>query len=134
MLFLDACAIIYRVETVEPWNTRLRAAVERLRRADITVGVAISELSWLECRVQPLRDNKTALLAAYDHFFSTAHLTVVPLTRSVIDLATAVRARSKLRTPDALQAACCLSLGPSAHFLTSDPAFKREPALDVVLI
>lgn len=134
MLFLDACAIIYEVETVEPWNARLRAALERFHRADPAVGIAVSELSWLECRVQPLRDNKTALLAAYDVFFSTEHLTVVPLTRSVIELGTVVRARSRLRTPDALQAACCLSLGPSARFLTSDPAFTREAALDVVLI
>jgi predicted nucleic acid-binding protein len=52
----------------------------------------------------------------------------------VVDLATAIRARSGLRTPDALQAACCLSLEQPASFITNDAGFRRVTALDVVLV
>lgn len=73
-------------------------------------------------------------LAAYDDFFSRDGLVVVPLSDGVIALATDVRARSRLRTPDALQAACCLSLPDSARFVTGDTGFRREPALDLLLV
>jgi predicted nucleic acid-binding protein len=70
--------------------------------------VAVSDLSRLECRVRPLRDGQHETLALYDAFFSADDLTIVPLSPKILDLATSIRARTKLRTPDALQAACCL--------------------------
>jgi predicted nucleic acid-binding protein len=39
-----------------------------------------------------------------------------------------------LRTPDALQAACCLQLGPAHVMLTGDAAFQRVAGLNVSLI
>ncbi len=39
-----------------------------------------------------------------------------------------------LRTPDALQAACCLQLGPEAVMITGDAGFQRIQALQVRLI
>jgi predicted nucleic acid-binding protein len=84
--------------------------------------------------VRPLRDGQHEILALYDAFFSADDLTIVPLSPRIMDLATSIRARTKLRTPDALQAACCLSLPQSCRFITNDAAFEREPALDIVLI
>lgn len=40
-------------------------------------------------------------------------------------------ARSPLRMPDALQAACCLQLRASHLFLTGDRAFERVAGLEV---
>ena len=105
-----------------------------LQRADRDARIAVPEINRLECRVRPLREGRRDLAAAYDRFFASSGLTVVPLSRGVVDLATAIRARSGLRTPDALQAACCLSLGQPASFITNDAGFRREAALDVVLV
>ena len=129
MLFLDACAIIYHVEAVEPFLGRLRKRVAELDEEQ----VAVSRLSRLECLVKPLRDAQTGLLELYAQFFATDALTIVELTPGIVDHATALRAHLGLRTADALQAASALSLA-SPRFLTSDKSFKRVPGLDVHLI
>lgn len=134
ILFLDACAIIYRIEAAAPWAERLRGLLAATRKDEPSARIAVSELSRLECRVRPLRERRRALLAAYDRFFAADGLIVVGLRAPVIDLATVIRARHGLRTPDALQAASCLALGSSARFLTNDEGFRRVPKLDVVLV
>jgi predicted nucleic acid-binding protein len=133
-VFLDACAIIYRVDAVEPYLSRLKAAISRLHAGSTPPGLAISRLSLLECRVQPLRKNDTPLLAAYEEFFSAPELRIVELDPEVVDRATIVRSRTNLSTPDALQAACALHLGDGVRFVTSDGKFKRVPGLEVELI
>ncbi|MFA7240360.1 MAG: hypothetical protein WC091_09625 [Sulfuricellaceae bacterium] len=56
-------------------------------------------------------------LPSYDSFFTADGITIVELDAAVIDLATALRARHNLRTPDALQAASCLVRQPGAPFI-----------------
>lgn len=133
-LFLDACTIIYLVEASEPWRSRVQNTMAELHEGDPDALVAVSDLSRLECRVHPMRNSQQELLTKYDDFFSADGLTVVPLSLRVIDLATVIRSRSNLRTADALQAACCLSLDQPALFITNDVGFRREAALEVVLI
>ena len=133
-VFLDACILIYRFEGEAAVIAGIDRTLSRLQRADRNARLAVSDISRLECRVRPLREGDRDLVATYDRFFASSGLTVVPLSRAVVDLATAIRARSGLRTPDALQAACCLSLGQRASFVTNDDAFRRERALDVVLL
>jgi predicted nucleic acid-binding protein len=134
ILFLDACILIYRFEGEATAVASVDKTLSRLQRADRDARIAVSEISRLECRVRPLREGRRNLVATYDRFFASSGLTVVPLSRAMVDLATAIRARSGLRTPDALQAACCLSLGRPASFITNDAGFRRETALDVVLM
>jgi len=49
----------------------------------------------------------------------------------VVELATAIRVKHGLRTPDALRAAGCLQLGAGDVFLTGDAAFERVAGLSV---
>jgi len=134
ILFLDACILIYRFEGEATAVASVDKTLSRLQRVDRDARIAVSEISRLECRVRPLREGRRNLVATYDRFFASSGLTVVPLSRAMVDLATAIRARSGLRTPDALQAACCLSLEQPASFVTNDAGFRRETALDVVLV
>ena len=134
IFFLDACILIYRFEGEATAVASVDKTLSRLQRADRDARIAVSEISRLECRVRPLREGRRNLVATYDRFFASSGLTVVPLSRAMVDLATAIRARSGLRTPDALQAACCLSLEQPASFVTNDAGFRRETALDVVLV
>ena len=133
-VFLDACAIIYRVDAVEPYLSRLKAAFSRLHAGSTSPALAISRLSLLECRVQPVRKNDTPLLAAYEEFFLTPGLQLVELNPEVVDKATIIRAQTNLSTPDALQAACALSLADDVRFVTSDGKFKRVAGLNVELL
>ncbi len=129
ILFLDACALIYRVEEVAPWNARLTKLIADLRRKHAGLQLAVSRLSYLECRVQPLRDGDEDLARRYDALFAAADLHTVEIDANVIEGATRIRAQFGLRTPDAIQAASCLSLDVEHIFLTNDAAFRRVPRL-----
>lgn len=131
--FLDASAIIYLLEAQEPWATQVRTELRQLAAAAEASGqplaLALSRLSWLECRVQPLRVRDRARLDRFDAFFSRPDLCWVELSASVVERATALRAVHNLRTPDALQAACCLQLGADAVMISGDSSFARVPGL-----
>lgn len=132
MIFWDACAVIYFVEGVSPWAGRL---ANRLLALDAQyTGHAVSQLSWLECRVKPLREDDVALLRRYEQFFARRDLIDLPVSREIIQEAARLRARLGLRTPDALQAASARSLPEPRVFVTNDAVFKRVPDLDVVLL
>ena len=134
ILFLDACALIYRVEEVAPWNARLTKLLADLRRRYAGLQLAVSRLSYLECRVQPLREGDEALALRYNTLFAAADLHTVEIDANVIEGATHIRAQFGLRTPDAIQAASCLSLNVEHIFLTNDPLFRRVPGLALRII
>lgn len=96
--------------------------------------IAVSRLSVLECRVGPLRRGDHASLQRFDALFAQPDLLWVELSASVVELATRLRANHGLRTPDALQAACCLQLGPEAVMLTGAADFQTIRALPLQLI
>ena len=132
--FFDANALIYRIEGAEPFAGQVNAALAEAAQAHPNMGAAVSRLSWLECRIRPMRLDDHATLAAFDAFFTRPDLIWVELTKDVVELATAIRARHGLRTPDALQAASCLQLGPEHLFFTGDAGFKRVAGLNVRLV
>ena len=73
-------------------------------------------------------------MALYDAFFARSDLKWIELTKDVVELATAIRAKHGLKTPDALQAASCLQLGTAHKFLSGDPTFARVDGLSVTLL
>jgi predicted nucleic acid-binding protein len=132
--FFDASALIYLLEGAEPFGGRVRAELARIAKRHRLQSSAVSRLSWLECRVRPARHGDLEVLATYDAFFARHDLTWVELSQHVVELATAIRVKHGLRTPDALQAACCLQLGPRHAFLTGDKAFSRVSGLNVRIL
>ena len=74
------------------------------------------------------------MIAFLDAVFAQPDLIWVELTAPVVEQATLVRALHGLRTPDALQAACCLQLGPEAVMVSGDADFRRIPTLQLRLI
>lgn len=131
-LFLDACALIYRFEGATEFRTATIELIAQLTAAQPMVELAVSRLSVMECRVKPLREGDSTLLKRYNDFF--AAVTIVELKPAVVDLATNLRVRHGLKTPDALQAACALSLSGETIFVTGDMAFGKVSRLDVRLI
>ncbi len=129
--FFDASALIYFVEGSEPFAGRVRRVLALLLREYPTLDAAVSRLSWLECRVKPARNEDFETLARFDTYFANPTLVWVELSRDVVELATEIRVQHRLRTPDALQAACCLQLGPEHVFITGDAAFKKVVTLNV---
>ena len=132
--FLDASALIYLVDGEAQWAEATQATLQQLAAEAPDLTLAVSRLSVLECRVAPLRRGDQASLDRFEALFAQPDLLVVELSASVVELATQLRANGRLRTPDALQAACCLELGPEAVMITGDAGFQRVRALQVCLI
>lgn len=132
--FFDASAVIYLIEGSAPFADPFRAGLARWARKHPDAKAAVSRLSWLECRVRPARLGDESTLAAFDAFFARPDLVWVELSQDVVELATAIRAKHGLRTPDALQAASCLQLGADHVFLIGDAGFGRVAGLNVRLL
>ena len=132
--FFDASALIYIIEGEEPFATRIRKELAAAAKRHPELGAAVSRLSWLECRVGPMKSNDNVTLAAFDAFFARSDLAWVELTKDVVELAAAIRVQAGLKTPDALQAASCLQLGGEHLFLTGDGTFRRVAGLNVNLL
>ena len=132
--FLDASALIYLVDGEAQWAKATQATLQQLAAPSPDLTLAVSRLSVLECRVAPLRRGDQASLDRFEALFAQPDLLVVELSASVVELATQLRANHGLRTPDALQAACCLELGSEAVMITGDAGFQRVRALQVCLI
>ncbi len=132
--FFDASALIYLVEGKQPFAGKVRRELAAAAGKYPRLEAGVSRLTWLECRVGPMKSNDHAVLAAFDAFFARADLVWVELTKDVVELAAAIRVKHGLKTPDSLQAACCLQLGDAHLFLTGDTAFKRVAGLNVKVL
>ena len=99
MIYLDSCIVIYAVEDESERGITVR---RRLAEAADTV-VAISPLVTLECLVGPLRDDNLAL---HDHYLrAMTQFDRLALSEEHYIRAAELRARHRLRTPDALHLA-----------------------------
>jgi predicted nucleic acid-binding protein len=105
MIYLDSCILIYRLEGAGQLRSRV---VEAMRAAAGEV-FCISDLVRLECLVGPIRDGDAERKAAFEAQLRGCRR--LALTRAVFDLAAELRATHRLRTPDALHAACAVIHG-----------------------
>ena len=129
-LYLDANTIIYSVEGVP----QFRDSVLRWIEQGLADGPLLtSELSRLECRVKPLREEDQNLLASYDAFFASPSIAVRPVDTDVVDRATEIRALHGFRTPDAIHLATA-AVGGADTFLTGDAALARFSEIKVVVL
>lgn len=130
-LYLDASAIIYSIEGATPLQ---QSVLAHMLRAQAPGGAMItSRLSWLECRVKPLRDGNASLLALYDAFFSSSSLRVVEIGSAIVERATDLRAKYGFKTPDAFHLATAIEENAQS-FLTGDKGLARCVELNVELV
>ncbi len=127
-VYLDSAPIIYLVEAVAPY-----APILETRLSAPGTQQVCSDLTRLECRVKPLQEGKQALLAAFDRYLAEIITEIVPLSRSVIDRATELRAQYGFRTPDALHLAAAI-VGNCDLFLTNDRRLCRCAEIPVEYI
>jgi uncharacterized protein len=127
-IYLDSAVVIYDVEQVSPFSELLDA---RLSVGDLVI--VTSDLTRLECRVKPLRDENTALLEDFDAYFEGVVEVMIPLSREVVDLATGVRARYGFKAPDALHLGAAIWSECDA-FLTNDHRLDRFQELPIEVV
>jgi predicted nucleic acid-binding protein len=119
LIYADASAIMRLVDGDEPARRR----VESLLRQH-GGNVVTSVISMIERRSKPLRDGDAQRVSAYDAFFSSRDLTLLPVDSAVADRATQLRATYNLKTPDAIHIATAAVHGASL-VVTTDHDFAR---------
>ncbi|MSP59780.1 MAG: PIN domain-containing protein [Myxococcales bacterium] len=100
---LDACILIDRVEGATLCQQAAEAALTSPGLGDTT---CISDLVRFECMVKPVRLGDATLRAAYETEFGFHETLAIP--SGVFDLAAELRGVHRLKTPDALHAACAI--------------------------
>ena len=132
-LFLDACAVIYMIESQQEQGRKTRLLVDEASKSNAQL--VMSRLSLLECRVLPLKNKNAELLDCYDRFFRLPGLEIVELDATVIDIATELGANhsGSLRTPDAIQLACAITSGAD-QFLTGDKKLVTVKEVKVIVV
>ena len=132
IVYLDANCIIYRVERIEPYLSKLLPAFDAAKLGSISL--VTSELSLVECLVAPVRNQDRDL---EDRFRSvlcqSRELQTTSISAGVLERVIRIRADHGLRIPDAIHAATAQELKVSA-FYTNDPIFKRVQGLPVQVL
>ena len=129
--FLDTSALIYLLEGESVLREKVQQRLLQLSQLEASLELALSRLTWLEARVGPMKHKNLDLLKSYDAFFERPDLHWIELSQNVVELATVIRVRHGLRTPDALQAASCLQLRDEHLFFTGDAEFLKVAGLHV---
>src|SRR4051794_38522652 len=101
VVYVDANAVIYLVERIEPYLSASAPLWDALNRG--TQAVLTSQLTLLETLVKPLRDGNQAVADRFRLVLTTTvGLTCQPITLSVIERAARLRAAHNVKTPDSL--------------------------------
>ncbi len=95
---LDTNIVIYAIEGQPPFQQRARDHIAALENA--AHRFVVSDLTWTECLVLPLRAADGALLLDYQRFFLGPHLTTVRLTPAAHQRAAMIRATHRYGLAD----------------------------------
>ncbi len=117
LVYLDSVICVYAVDGAPPFQARAVRRLAAIRAAGDRP--AISDLTWLECRVLPVRRNDTIGLANMEAFLEAADVTRLPMPLAVYERACRIRAIHNLKLADALHLAAAIE-GGCGLLLTND--------------
>src|SRR5437870_13721584 len=103
LYYLDSNIVIYAVEGQPALQQRARNHIAALEAAGHRF--VVSELTWTECLVFPLRTGNGPLLLDYHRYFLGPHLDTVPLTSAIHHRAAMIRGIYKYGLADSLHLA-----------------------------
>lgn len=131
-LGLDTPPFIYFVERHPAYLDIVR---EIFRRVDsMAIAGYSSVITLTEVLTQPKLARNSAIEGEYrDLLLYSRNFNLIPIDYSIASMAADLRARYRLRTPDALQLAATINIGCEA-FLTNDVALQRVTELRVLVL
>src|SRR5437588_12586086 len=119
------------------WRERRRFRLRALARLAASRAAgdqpAISDLTWLECRVQPIRNGDAVALADMEAFLTGADVVRVPLPTAVFERACRIRAVHNYKLADALHLAATVE-SSCGLFLTNDHRLSSFPDIPVEVL
>jgi predicted nucleic acid-binding protein len=131
-VLIDTSIWIYHFEQHPQLAAAAGEIVENLEEGKFR-GVA-SELTLLELTVKPLQLGRQDVADDYEvllDYFPNFEL--VPISREILLEAAALRARQRLRTPDAIQIATGLRTGATLA-VTNDEGWRNFPLIETIIL
>jgi predicted nucleic acid-binding protein len=131
LVYLDSVICIYAVEGAPSFQARARSRLAMLRAAGDQP--AISDLTWLECRVKPIRLGDALALADMEAFLTAADVVRVSLPFNMYERACRIRALHNYKLADALHLAAAVE-ARCGVFLTNDVRISGFPDISVEVL
>jgi predicted nucleic acid-binding protein len=131
-ILLDTSVWIYHFEQNTTFGEAAGYVIEQLEAGRFR-GVA-SELTLLELIVKPLQLGRQDAADDYETLLSYfPNLTLEPISRAILLEAAALRARYRLRTPDAIQLATGFKSGATLA-ITNDEGWRQVAGIDTLVL
>ena len=129
---IDTAPIIYFIEEHAKYREMIRPVFVEI--ASRSIEAITSTITLLEVLVHPLRTGNGALAEKYrEILLSSEGLTTFEIFHEVSEMASRLRAKYSMRTPDALQIAVGVLYG-ATKFLTNDPDLKRVSEIKILVL
>lgn len=128
----DTAPLIYFIEDVTPYADLLAPVFDRLENH--RVNAATSTITLAEIFTKPLSDKNFALVDEIKVTLKTFEtLAIVAIDERLAEAAALVRARYRIRLPDALQVTAAIQEGATA-LLSNDKRLRKVDALEVPIL
>lgn len=129
---LDTAPIIYFIEDHDKYRNMLRPVFLEIDSGNIEA--MTSTITLLEVLVHPLRTGNEALAEKYrEILLSSGGLTTFEIFHEISEIASKLRAKYSIRTPDAIQMGVGIRYG-AAKFLTNDPSLRKVSEIKVIIL
>lgn len=131
-VLIDTCVWIYHLEQHPEFAAPAARVIESLEAGKFR-GIG-SELTLLELTVRPLQLGRQDVADDYEILLSYfPHLELEPVGREVLIEAAGLRARHKLRTPDAIQLATAVRTGATLA-ISNDESWRGLGVIDTLIL
>lgn len=131
LLGIETAPFIYFVEENATYIQRMDAIFNHVNAG---IQVITSVVTLAEVLVMPISEGQAAYERAYrEMLLNTRQITSLPVSSRMAEQAARLRAKYRLRTPDALQIATAIEAGCDA-FLTNDTSFRRVSEMRVLVL
>ncbi|CAN5882558.1 PIN domain-containing protein [soil metagenome] len=129
-IFLDTAPIIYLIEGHEPFQATLFNFFAAHNRGEFTL--VSSVLTYLEVLVRPIRMDRWDLVDQYKQIMNnTTGFQVIEVDSTIAYKAAELRAKYKLKTPDAIQISTAIE-AQAHYFLTNDFRLKQIEEITII--
>lgn len=123
-VYVDANIVIYAVEQGNPWSANLRRFFDAVDRQQIR-GLT-SELTLAEVMAKPIKIGALELINTYEAFLgANSTLQVVPIDRSILRSAAALRGQLGIKLLDAIHAATASHYDCELFFSNDDDLSRK---------
>ncbi len=131
-IYLDTAPFIYFVERNKDYLKTVRPVFEGIDAGKIEA--ITSTITLLEVLVHPFRKNNAILVKKYREILLYSEgVTTFEILNEISEIASELRAKYSIKTPDALQIGTAIFHGADI-FLTNDAMLKKIKGIDVIVL